>query len=325
MKAKMKNPLSRPFSWTLLRYLVWCYWLGCGVLGQTEQVAQAEEPHLADIQQPIVSERNLLIREVGEVSLYADMFRPDDEAKHPLVMMIHGGAWSAGDKWELIDHARELAQAGFVAVSINYRLAPKFKIQAQVEDCRYALNWAVQHADEWSADTDRLGLWGYSAGAHLAALLALNPRAGLPSKNETDEEQADDQPGGLDGWTGNLPKVRAVVAGGAPCEFSFIGKRSPFLIPVMGGTRAAVPDVYREMSPVEYVTENAPPFFLFHGKADILVPPSSSQALYDALSRVGVEVEYYSIPRRGHWLTFIDNRARRRAVEFLSKHLHPTP
>ncbi len=273
-------------------------------------IASAEDLRLDEIRRPIVSKRNLLIREIEGIELKADMFRPDDESEYPLVMMIHGGAWSAGDKWELIDHARELAQAGFVAVSINYRLAPRFKIGHQVADCRYALTWAIDNADEWSADKNRIGLWGYSAGAHLASLVALQNHA----------QQMDSKPNEL-----TLPDIGAVVAGGAPCEFSFIGENSPVLVPVMGGTRAEMPDFYREMSPVEYARPDAPPFFLFHGKADLLVPPSSSQALYQALSDLGAEVQYYWVPFRGHWLTFLDLKARRQAVEFLSKHLKNAP
>ncbi len=108
--------------------------------------------------------------------------------------MIHGGAWSAGDKWNMRDHARQLAQAGYVAISINYRLAPQFKYPAQIDDCRAGLRWVHQVADQYKIDTSRLAVYGYSAGGHLAALLATDPLEGLP-------------------------RIKVAILGGAPCDF----------------------------------------------------------------------------------------------------------
>lgn len=244
----------------------------------------------------IQSERNLVYRTVDEEAIKADLFRPRDEGKYPLVVMIHGGAWSAGDKWDLIDHARELAQAGFVVVSINYRLAPKVQIDAQIDDCVAAIQWATSQAEQWNADAQQLGLWGYSAGGHLASLLALR----------TD----------LD-----LPPISAVVAGGAVCDFEFIPEDNRVIAHVMGGSRAEVPEVYQRVTPMEFASKSAPPFFLFHGATDFLVPTESSVRLHDRLRELGRESTHLVVEGKGHLWTFLDIDARRQAVEFLSKHL----
>jgi acetyl esterase/lipase len=248
-----------------------------------------------ELSRPIRVERNLEFRSVAGESLKADFYRPDNDSRPPLVVMIHGGGWSFGDKWELQDHAREMAQAGFAAVSINYRLAPKYQMSAQVDDCRQAMRWAVSQAEKWGADPTRVCLWGYSAGAHLAAMLATDPQMGDP-------------------------QISAVVAGGAPCEFSFIPAESPAIAGVMGGTRVEKPSAYEKASPLVHASQDDCPFFFFHGTSDLIVPQTSSQLLHSKLCELNVESEYYSVDGRGHLLTFIDRDARRRAIDFLRKH-----
>ncbi len=271
----------------------------CGTLAVLGCMAQpavsGQDQPASESSRPIRAERNLEFRRIDGEQLTADVFRPDDDQVYPLVLMIHGGAWSSGDKWQVQDHAREMAQAGFVACAINYRLAPRFQISAQIDDCRYALRWAVEQAEKWQADSEQVCLWGYSAGAHLAAWLATEPKA---------EE----------------PKITAVVAGGAPCDFEFIPAKSTALSYVMGGTREQVPAAYAAASPTVHASQDTCPFFFFHGSSDLLVPMSSSRTLYDKLLLLDVESEYYVVKDRGHLLTFIDVQARRRAIEFLRAH-----
>lgn len=262
--------------------------------------AASSEAASSEIKRPIRAERNLVFRRVGESNVTADLFRPDDDLVYPLVMVIHGGAWSAGDKWQVGDHARELAQAGFVALAINYRLAPAHLIPDQIEDCRVALQWGVEQAQSWRADASRVCLWGYSAGGHLSAVLATDPQAGDPP-------------------------ICAVVAGGAPCDFEFIPSESTALAHVFGGTRAELPELYLQASPTQLANSHSPPFFFFHGEQDALVPAASSQRMHHRLRALGVESNYRLVPERGHLLTFIDFNSRRLAIEFLRAHTTDTP
>lgn len=257
--------------------------------------AVAGEP-LRETERPIQSERNLVFADVAGVKLRGDVFRPADESVYPVVLMIHGGAWSSGDKWHLHDHARELAQAGFVAVTVNYRLSPQHRFPAQIEDCRAAMRWAVEQSPNWKGDPKRVAVWGYSAGAHLAGLLVTRPEAGEP-------------------------KCWAAVLGGAPCEFSFVPEASPVLAPVMGGSRRERPEVYRSASPLEFANEEVCPTFFFHGTHDMIVPARSSRLLHDKLNELGVVTDYHEVDGQGHLLTFIDSQSRRLAIEFLQRHL----
>lgn len=253
----------------------------------------AERP---DVSRPIRAEKDQVYSQVNGQNLYADVYRPDDEMTHPGVLLIHGGAWSAGNKWNMSDHARELAQAGYVAVAINYRLAPAAKFPAQIDDCRRALIWMRSAADVYHIDTQRLAVYGYSAGGHLAALLATDPS----------EE---------------LPRVRVAVLGGAPCDLSFIPQDSRAIAHVMGGTRSQVPMLYRQASPLTYASSDDCPMFFYHGECDLIVPTQASRVLHERLAVLGVETSFYSLENQGHLVTFIHPDPRRAAIEFLNKHL----
>ena len=254
----------------------------------------------AELKRPYRSVRDVVYCDVDDIKLTADVFRPANDQVAPVVLMIHGGAWSSGDKWHLHDHARELAQEGYVAITINYRLAPLHKIDKQVDDCRAAMKWLKDASSEYNFDPQRVAVWGYSAGAHLACMLATCP-----------------EEGSLD--------IDAVIAGGAPCDFENIPEQSPVLSMVMGGTRKEVPQVYQRVTPLNFVTADCPPALFFHGTKDALVPQSTSRRMHEALQSKGVESEYVSVEGKGHLTTFIDSAARRRTIEFLNKHLKPNP
>ncbi len=263
-------------------------------------VTRGEDP-AADrtaLTRPYRSVRDAVYRRVDGERVTADVFRPANDENCPAVLLIHGGAWSSGDKWHVHDHARELAQEGYVAISINYRLAPLHKITEQIDDCRAALDWIDKGADKYHIDTKRIAVWGYSAGAHLACMLATQPDS-------------------------NSPDIKAVIAGGAPCDFQNIPEDSRVLSLVMGGSRKELPQLYHDVSPLNFASAKCPPTMFFHGSTDLIVPPATSRRMYEALKSCGVETEYVTIEDKGHLTTFLDSTARRKAIEFLNKHLSP--
>jgi triacylglycerol lipase len=258
-----------------------------------KQRAFAKEPQIKVM-------RDIVFHEIGDQKLKGDLYRLDDETRKPVVIMIHGGGWAAGDKWNMADHARQMAREGFVAFSVNYRLAPQWKFPAQVEDCREALKWVQQNADKYQMDPNRLALYGYSAGAHLAALLGCNPQPGLPA-------------------------VKAVVAGGAPCDFTELSLENRTMAYFLGGSREEKPDVYRQASPKAFASEDDPPFFFFHGDNDRIVPLHNSRCLHDALQKCGIDSQFHEVTGQGHLLAFVNPEARLKAVEFLQQKLQVSP
>ena len=114
------------------------------------------------------------------------LYRPAKAGPYPAVLLIHGGGWRSGGPWHMAPIGKALAKAGFLAFATAYRLSPDHQHPAQEADVREALRWLAARED---VDSDRLALWGYSAGAQLALKTA---------------------------FTTHSPELRAVVAGGTP-------------------------------------------------------------------------------------------------------------
>ncbi len=229
----------------------------------------------------------------------ADIYRlesTDTKSKLPGILVIHGGAWFAGDKMNDTQHAKRLAKMGFVVMSINYRLAPKHPFPAQIDDCNLALEWMVSNADKLGVNIDALGAWGYSAGGHLTALMATDPKPGLP-------------------------RLKVAVVGAAPCDLTQVPMDSQILVGLLGGTRAKYPERYVDASPVTHVSPDDPPIYLFHGSKDWLVPPISSEWMRAALEKNRVPFEHLVVEKKAHLTTFIDHEATEKSFLFLKERL----
>lgn len=246
-------------------------------------------------------------------ALDADVYLPAGEGPFPGAVVVHGGAWIVGSKTRMRRMANRLAERGYVAVAIDYRLAPKHKFPAQLDDCRTALDWMRGNAEALRLDPKRVAGVGYSAGAHLVSLLALSAAETRESETATDEERAEARR-----WS-----LQAVVAGGTPADFQQMKPDAKYLAFWLGGTRAELAEVYRRASPIAFATPHAPPTFLFHGEKDLLVPVISSQLLKTALDDAGAECELLVVPKKGHLKTFGDEPAFEQACDFLDRHLQP--
>lgn len=254
--------------------------------------AMAESPSIRKVP-------NLVFAEREDKTLKADLYLPPGEGPYPTILMIHGGAWVGGSRSHMTTHALFLANNGYAVAAITYRFAPNHIFPAQLEDCQAALNWLVTNADEYQLDTSRLGGWGYSAGGHLACLVAtIEAEKGA-----------------------GTPQLKAVVAGGAPCDFTGEPPQSERLKFFLGGSRADVPGTYEAASPLTHVTAKCPPIFFFHGTQDSVVPMRNAEVMHDKLSSLGIPTTFYKLEGRGHLGTFIDPAAKREALKFLDGHL----
>jgi acetyl esterase/lipase len=250
--------------------------------------------------------QSYIVRKSGP--LEADIYVPRGKGPFPGVLVVHGGAWRMGNRWQLAGVANLLAQHGFTAVAISYRLAPDHQFPAQIDDCKAAVRWMRSEAARWKIDPDRIGGFGYSAGAQLVSLLGTTtPEDGL----EGVEDPA------------SLPSTRlqAVVAGGAPCDFRPIPLDVDGLAFWLGGTQAEKPEQYRRASPAVFVSPDDPPFFFFHGENDQLVPLMSPTQIRATHAAAGVPAELYVAPKLGHLACAVNRTAIDQSVEFLERHL----
>ncbi len=226
-----------------------------------------------------------------------DLYRPRSARKAPAVLLIHGGGWTGKDgRWEMTLIARKLAQRGYVVLNVTYRLAPRWLYPAPVDDLREAVKWLRTHAVEQGIDPTRIATFGYSAGGHLAAMV-----------------------GFLEGSENS--HIRAVVAGGAPADLMLYPGGT--LVPqFLGGTRKQIPQRFKEASPVNHITKNSPPTFVFHGTKDQLVPPEHAQAMLAALEKNHVAHDSYWVQGRDHIATFVfPANAVNAAIDFLDWHM----
>jgi 4-hydroxybenzoate polyprenyltransferase len=224
-------------------------------------------------------ERDLTYTPAGwPEALQLDVFMPRRPGVSPEVLLVHGGSWQTGSRRAMEPVATALARRGYVAVDVSYRFAPAYRFPAQLQDLQQAQRWLDLKAAELHFDPQRVGVWGYSSGAHLAAMLALTPPQ--------------------DAWGAPDLRIRALVGGGIPSDLArFSDSDEPRLL---GATPAENPALYRRASPLYLVSAAAPPTFLYHGALDTEVPLQQAQLFKDALSAAGVPATLDIIPGKGH-------------------------
>ena len=204
-------------------------------------------------------------------------------AAYPVVLFIHGGSWTSGNKNFYSFVGRRLAKQGVVAVVINYRLAPGVHVPEQAADCARALAWTVQHIGQYGGDPQRVFVMGHSAGGGLAALLAtddaLLARNGLV-QNPVRGAIMDD-PAGLDMYS-YLKELK--YEGDAAYKVPFGND----------------PAVWKEMSPIYKIKPNLPPFIFYIGGETYPSISGSSGRFRDRLTATGQAPVYTVIPGRHH-------------------------
>ncbi|MCO8124457.1 alpha/beta hydrolase [Stieleria sp. TO1_6] len=243
----------------------------------------------------------------------------DSQPRWPVVLVVHGGGWATGDKWSMGRHARQLAQHGFAAIAINYRLAPAAKFPTQVDDLRTALVWTNEQASQYGFDLEHVGLYGYSAGGHLVSLIAT-----LADESWNRVAPTTDWPRDDPRW-GKLPKIAAVCIGGPPTDFRQLPLDNTTLAYFLGGSRREKPQVYAAASPVCFVSPTDPPFQIIHGAADGLVSIDQAQAFHQALVDANVQSAFETLPKRGHLLAFISPQLTTTMLDFFHQQLDRNP
>jgi acetyl esterase len=226
----------------------------------------------------------------GNTSLRLDAHLPDGQGPFAAVILVHGGAWVAGDRIGSVQPLLQpLSDAGFAWFSISYRLAgdvvrnpmgTALRLGAAENDVRQAVAFVKEHAAEYHVNPNKIALIGESAGGQLASMAALRP-----------------DPAGT---------VAGVVAFYTPTDLASLARTSS-LIPdnVRDAVKGTLFDALlmaglAEFSPINAVTAEAPPFLLIHGTDDNVVPVAQSERFCDKLHTAGVACELVRVEGGGH-------------------------
>ncbi|MBN8910091.1 MAG: alpha/beta hydrolase, partial [Rhodospirillales bacterium] len=119
--------------------------------------------------------RDIVYQRQGGRELLARLYQPAGTGPFPMIVAVHGGAWNNKDRTDGQHTALELAAAGIVVLSIDFRNAPVAPYPASLQDINYAVRWAKTHARDFGSTADRVGLYGWSSGGHQALLAAIRP------------------------------------------------------------------------------------------------------------------------------------------------------
>ena len=269
--------------------------------GNAGPTAAAQPPIIPD---HVTLEEDIVYLVAGDYEVALDIAVPKGLTKPvPAVVYIHGGGFWGGAKSVL--HAVRYAEAGFIGVSINYRLSGVAPFPAAVQDCKAAIRWLRANAEKYQIDADNIGVWGTSTGGHLVALLGtsggdpyLEGYGGLPTHTSLREYRQKEV---LFEFSS---EVQAVVDHFGPTDFLKLGgnhsmptsAESRFL----GGQITGLKEQVRRANPITYVDKDDPPILIIHGREDIGVNFNQSELLYAALKKAGTVTKLVPVANAGH-------------------------
>jgi acetyl esterase/lipase len=203
-----------------------------------------------------------------------DLYIPTDAAAAPVVVFFYGGGWKSGVREDYRFAAEAFASAGFLTVVPDYRLHPEVSFPAFVEDGAAAIAWVTRNIAAHGGDSGRIYLVGHSAGAHIAALLALDGRF---LAAEGVDRQA----------------IRGAVGMAGPYDFLPIREK-------YWGIFGADPRHWPETQPIHFVDGREPPMFLLAGESDTTVDPGNVRRLATRIRATGGTVDTKLYPNIGH-------------------------
>lgn len=251
----------------------------------------SREPGLADYPkerlEKTTCETDLLYNGSSKRKCTLDLLWTEGEKPEPLVVLIHGGAWTGGSKEELNEVAVALSASGYAAANINYDLLPETNIAEQIQESKEAIRFLAEHAEEYNIDKENIVVMGYSAGGHLAASAA---------KELATEE--------------NDFKVVGCIDVFGPDALQYYVEQmdndvSRWLIihpDYIAGNQLDILSELAKVDPAADIPSNMPPVLILQGSKDTTVPPMISQEYYRALKESKVDARLEMLEGMDHEL-----------------------
>jgi acetyl esterase/lipase len=235
-------------------------------------------------------EKDVTYCAVDGIALKMDIYYPRTASRPaPAVLYIHGGGWYTGDKTTGAGQhdISTLTAHGYLVAAVNYRLAPRYKFPAQIEDVKCAVRFLRANASVYGLDPGHIGAMGDSAGGHLASLLGVTGTKDIFEDSICYADQSS--------------QVQAVVDmfGPADLKLTFERDKSPHMEHVFG-TDDSKSDIIKQASPVTHISSDAPPFLIIHGENDDVVLLDQSNALYNRLKAANVPASLIIVRNCSH-------------------------
>jgi acetyl esterase/lipase len=274
-------------------------------------------PFLMLFARSVRRERGVVFHRETDRILRLDIYRPRraaNDAPRPAVIQVHGGGWLLGSRQEqgipLLNH---LAANGWVGFNVDYRLSPRATMPDHVIDVKRAIAWVRQNAEELGIDPKRICITGGSAGGHLTALAALtaNDPELQPGFEEADTSVVAAVPFyGVYDFTDPeglyWPEFESWVLGRV----------------VIKERLSEAPGLYRQSSPFHRIHAGAPPFMVFHGADDSLIPVDDARRFARRLEEVSDETALYvELPGAEHAFDLFPSLRTARVVEGIERFL----
>lgn len=262
---------------------------------QAPQVSAKSAKPAPVIPDSLKAELDIVYGHTPEQELKMDVHRPKTGGdKLPACVLVHGGGWIAGDKERFAPLAIGLAQRGYVVANIEYRLGPVAKYPAAVQDCNLAVRFVRAEAPRFGLDPNRIGAWGGSAGGHLVGMLAATPAEVKFITGDNRNVSA---------------KVQATVVMAGPMELNNEKsiqnyrqqKEQSYGFKWIGKLYDDAPELYREASPMTYLSKDTCPILFLTGSLD---NPSRDTPPMDKLKSLGVPTQQVVLAdgKHGCWM-----------------------
>lgn len=246
------------------------------------------------------------------------------KAPFPVVMAIYGSAFFSNSSKAAVFNdgwGQKLLENGFAVVSINHRSSHDAIFPAQIQDVKAAIRFVRANSQKFSLDNSFIGITGWSSGGHLSALAGTTNATRKDKINGLDI----DIEGNLGGYTQTSSAVNAVVDWFGPTDFLIMDQcgstmnhddaKSPESS-LIGGAIQEIKDKTALANPITYVNKSNPPFLIFHGDKDPLVPYCQSEKLYEKLKSVNVKSELVIVPGGLHGPGVMIDQYYQKAIAF---------
>ncbi len=274
--------------------------------------AFAQAPPKVVVPEGVIFERDIEYANPEGQHLQLNLAKPKEgSGPFPAVLCIHGGGFRAGSREGYNNTAIKLAQNGYVAVTISYRLAPKYHFPAAIHDTKAAVRYLRINSKKYNLDPVRIGVTGGSAGGHLAQFLGVT--------GDVKEFEGDQNPG-------VSSRVSCVVNVYGPSDFTKSYGKSVDAAQVLplwlgGDLKTAMPAHVRS-SPLNWVTPNAAPTLCIHGSVDKYVHHEQAEWIIAKLKASGVEAELLLLEGAGHGFKGEEvTKADKAMLDFFAKQL----